>query len=155
MKFNFIFRNYILFLLVLFTFNTSNAQKPKQNNSLQRLPDVTEASQLLNNMKINQVTGIPVAVYRPEYLVKADTPEKMARQYLSDNNLLFQLSKNLSELRYITTTVTPGGYHVHFIQYIGDYPVLNSGINVTISRSNRVVFVMNGSKSSVRRKAGA
>jgi len=133
-------------LIVFIVFNTSLAQKLSPNISLQVIPDETELTITQNNMRINVETGVPVALYKPNYSVNADTPEKMARQYLTENHELFKLSADLSELKYITTKETPGGYHVHFNQYLGDYPVLNSRINITINRDNHVVFVMNGSK---------
>lgn len=139
--------NYCISLIILFlTLNISWAQKPAGNNSLQIIPDETEISITKNNMRTNQSTGVPIALYKPNYLVNADTPEKMARQFLAENYELLKLSADLSELKYFITRETPGGYHVHFDQYIGEYPVLNSRINVTISRDNRVVFVTNGSK---------
>jgi Zn-dependent metalloprotease len=107
------------------------------------IPDETEGSITQNDMRINTMTGVPVALYKPNYPVNTDTPEKMARQFLTENHELLKLSSNLSELKYIITKETPGGYHVHFDQYVGEYPVLNSRVNVTISRDNRVVFVTN------------
>jgi len=145
-------RNYLSLFIVLLIFNISFAQKPSVNSSLQIIPDETEASITQNNMRLNKVTGIPVALYKLNYPVNADTPEKMARQFLADNQDLFKLSANLSELKYLTVKETPLGYHVHFDQYIGEYPVLNSRINVTISRDNRVVFVSNGSKVNYNTK---
>ena len=152
MKMNFLFRFSISFLALLFTLSSASAQKPVQNNSLQLLPDEKESAVVVNNMKVNQLTGIPLAVYNPNYQVSKDTPENMARQYLSANFKQFNLSKDLSELRYITTTETPAGYHVHFNQYIGSYPVLNSSTNITISRDNKVIFVSYGVKSSYAQK---
>ena len=146
MKWNSYLQNCFPLIIFLIIFNTSFAQKPSGNSSLQMLPDDTEASIIQNNMRINKITGVPIALYKPNYPVNSDTPERMARQYLTENYELFKLSADLSELKYITTKETPGGYHVHFDQYIGDYPVLNSRINITISRDNRVVFVTNGSK---------
>ncbi|MDH3269637.1 MAG: hypothetical protein OEM46_12375, partial [Ignavibacteria bacterium] len=146
MKWNSYSQNSFSLLIVLLIFNTSFAQKPSANLPLQIIPDETEASTNQNNMRINELTGVPIALYKPNYPVIADTPERMAKQFLTENHELFKLSADLSELKYITTKETPGGYHVHFDQYIGEYPVLNSRVNVTISRDNRVVFVTNGSK---------
>ena len=145
MKWNSYFRNSFSLLFVLLMFNTSYSQKPSANLPLQIIPDETEASIIQNNKRINEITGVPVALYKPNYSVNADTPENMAKQFLMENHELFKLSANLSELKYFTTKETPGGYHVHFDQYIGEYPVLNSRVNVTISRDNRIVFVTNGS----------
>ncbi len=146
MKWNSSFQNCFSFLIVLLIINTSFAQKPSANLPLQIIPVETEVTVTQSNMRINEITGVPIALYKPNYPVNSDTPENMARQFLTENHELFKLSVNLFELKYITTKETPGGYHVHFDQYIGEYPVLNSRINVTISRDNRVVFVTNGSK---------
>ena len=146
MKWNSYFRNSLSLIFVLLMFNTSFAQKPSANLPLQIIPDETETSITQNNMRINELTGVPIALFKPNYPVIADTPEKMARQFLTENHELLKLSADLSELKYVITKETPGGYHVHFDQYIGEYPVLNSRVNVTISRDNRVVFVTNGSK---------
>ena len=146
------FRNFLSLFIVILIFNISFAQKPSVISSLQIIPDETEASITQNNMRINQVTGVPVALYKPNYQVNADTPERMARQFLSENHDLLKLSADLTELKYFTTKETPGGFHVHFDQYVGEYPVLNSRINVTISRDNRVVFVSNGSKLNYNSK---
>jgi PKD repeat protein len=146
------FRKFLSLFIVLLIFDISFAQKPSVISSLQIIPDETEASIIQNNMRINQMTGVPVALYKPNYQVNADTPERMARQYLSANHNLFKFSSDLSELRYYTTRETPGGYHVHFNQFVGEYPVLNSRINVTISKDNRVVFVSNGSKINYNTK---
>ena len=133
-------------IVVLLIFNLSFAQKTSRNTQFELIPDETESSIVLNNMRINEFSGVPIALYKPDYPVNADTPEKMARQYLEANHELFKLPEDMSDIKYFKTNETPGGYHVHFLQYKGDYPVLNSTLNITISRNNRVVFVMNGSK---------
>ncbi|MCW9065964.1 MAG: PKD domain-containing protein, partial [Ignavibacteriaceae bacterium] len=152
MKWYSYFRNCFSLIFVLHMFNTSFAQKPSANLPLQIIPDETEASITQNNMRLNEITGVPFVLYKPNYPVNADTPENMAKQFLNENHELFKLSADLSELKYFTTKETPGGYHVHFDQYIGEYPVLNSRVNVTISRDNRVVFVTNGSKINYKNK---
>ena len=137
-------KNYMLIALI--AVSNSWAQKPSQNSLLEILPDEQEESITTHNMRINQHSGVPIAVYKPNYIVNADTPEKMARQYLSENHDLLKLGAELNDLNYINTTETHSGYHVHFEQYKGEFPVYNSTINITIDRNNRVVFVMNGYK---------
>ena len=145
-------RKQLSLFIALILINFSFAQKPPVISSLQLVPDESEVTFVKNNMRINQETGVPVALYKPDYAVTKDSPEKMAQQYLSENHDLFKFSAGLSELRYLTTRETPAAYHVHFDQYIGEYPVLNSRINVTISKNNRVVFVTNGSKINYNSK---
>ncbi len=139
-------------IIALLFLSISFAQKAPVVSSLQIVPDESEATIVKNNMRISQETGVPVALYKPDYQVTKDSPENMARQFLIENHDLFKFSPDLSELRYLSTRETPAGYHVHFDQYVGQYPVLNSRINVTISKNNRVVFVANGSKVNYNTK---
>jgi len=132
----------IQILIVTFALAALNlAQKPVDSSQLEILPDESEQSELLNNMRINSKTGLPIALYRVDYNVIPDTPERMARQYLSENSDLLKIKNDLSDLRYLTTKETRAAYHVHFAQYIGDYPVYNSTLNITIDRNNKVIFV--------------
>jgi PKD repeat protein len=146
MKWHSYLQNLFSLLIVLLTLNISWAQKPSVNLALEILPDETEVSSVINNVRFDNNSGVPVAVYKPNYTVNADTPEKMARQYLSENHDLLKLRSDLSDLNYITTTETHSGYHVHFTQYKGEYPVINSTINVTIGRNNNIIYLMNGYK---------
>jgi PKD repeat protein len=136
-----------LMVIFIFAFTAINlAQKPVDNSQLQILPDETEQSEQFNNMRVNSKTKVPIALYKVNYKVNPDTPERMARQYLLENSVLLKLKSDLSDLRYLTTKETRAAYHVHFAQYIGEYPVYNSTLNITIDRNNKVVFVMNGYK---------
>lgn len=135
-----------LLVIILFAVNFSLAQKPVRHSSLEINPDVYGESYVKNSVRFDLKTGVPIAVYKPNYIVRNASPEQMAEQYLADNSALLKIKPDLSDLRYITTKETRAGYHVHFAQYIGEYPVYNSTINVTIDRNNRVIFVMNGYK---------
>ena len=133
-------------ITLVFILNFSFAQKPPQNNSFEMIPDEAVESITSNFVRYDVNSGVPIGIYKPNYLVNPDTPQKMAEQYLSDNSEFLKINKDLSDLLYLTTKETKVGYHVHFAQYKGEFPVYNSTINVTIDRSNRVVFVMNGYK---------
>ncbi|QQS36697.1 MAG: T9SS type A sorting domain-containing protein [Ignavibacteriales bacterium] len=144
-----IFRHFGFVLIVmLFAYNFSYSQKPVQNRSLIINPDVQENSIVRNNIRYDVNSGIPVALYKPDYAVTPALPRQMAEQYLFENAQILKIKSDLSDLRYVTTTETRAGYHIHFAQYIGDYPVYNSTINVTINSNNQVIFVMNGYKVS-------
>ncbi len=146
MKFNYLLQNWILIIVVIIFTNVLSAQKLPENNNLQIIPDTIEESFIKNNMRLNKLTGVPLALYKPNYSVSPDTPERMALQYLLENYDLFKFSADLSELKYASTRETPGGYHIKFNQYKSGFPVINARINITISRDNRVVFVTNGCK---------
>ena len=136
----------IFVISFIFILNFSFAQKPPQNSSFEMIPDETVEGITSNNVRYDVNSGVPVGIYKPNYLVNPDTPQKMAEQYLSDNSEFLKINKDLSDLQYLTTKETKVGNHVHFAQYKGEFPVYNSTINVTIDRNNRVVFVMNGYK---------
>jgi PKD repeat protein/predicted small secreted protein len=131
---------------LIFILSFSFAQKPPQNNSLQIIPDEAVESITSDFVRYDINSGVPVGIYKPNYLVNPDTPQRMAEQYLSDKAEFLKVNKDLSDLKYLTTKETKVGYHIHFAQYKGDYLVYNSTINVTIDKNNRVVFVMNGYK---------
>ena len=145
MKGLFTFLNLMLIFTSAFT-AINLAQKPVDNSLLEILPDETEQSEIFSNMRINSQTGVPISLYRVNYNVNPDNPERMARQYLLENRELLKIKSDLSDLKYLTTKETRAGYHVHFAQYIGQYPVYNSNLNITIDRNNKVVFVMSGYK---------
>ena len=139
-------------LVILFLTPHIFAQKPQQNRGIEITPDETENFINAQNMRVNSESGVPVAIYNLNYSVTPDTPEKMARQFLNANHSMLHLKSDLSDLRYSGTTETPGGYHVHFAQYIQSFPVYKSTINVTINRNNKVIFVMNGYKVEYKTK---
>ena len=134
--------------LILALIATSNLlpQKAIQNRDLILNPDVRVESYVKNNIRFDLKTNVPIALYSPNYQVRQASPQQMAEQFLSENSFLLKIQRNLSDLKYNTTTETRSGYHVHFDQYVGDYPVYNSTINVTINKSNRVIFVSSGYK---------
>jgi hypothetical protein len=126
------------------------AQKPAPHGQLEILPDEQEAYVRLNNMRVSQETGAPLALYKVDYPVYPDTPLNMAWQYLRENADLLKIKNDLSDLQFSSLRETPGGYHVRFQQFIQGYPVYQGNLVVNINRQNRVTFVMNSYKPLVR-----
>lgn len=118
------------------------SQKPVVNRNLEIIAADQMQTYILGNKRIEVPTGKPVAVYFPDYPVTPSSPEKMALQYLAENAVMLKI--DLSHIEYVKTFETPAAYHVHFQQVIDGYPVFNSDINVTVSKYNHVVFLMNG-----------
>ena len=84
-----------LILIFTFAFSPINlAQKPVDNSQLEILTDESEQSETFSNMRINSQTGVPIALYRVNYYVNPDTPERMARQYLLENSELLKIKSN-------------------------------------------------------------
>lgn len=133
-------------VIIFFAFSNILPQKAIQNRDLIINPDQIAESYVKNDIRYEVKTEVPLALYKPNYQVRSANPQQMAEQYLSENSQLLKIPNNLNDLKYKTTTETRSGYHVHFEQYVGAYPVYNSTINVTISKSNRVIFVTSGYK---------
>lgn len=141
-----------IYILILISFSllaipaNAFAQKQQPARGIEITPDESEQFIIQNNMRVNAVNGVPAAVYQLSYKVNPDSPEKMARQFLRENHGMLHLQSDLNDLRYTGVRETPGGYHVHFTQYIGELPVDKSDINITVSKANRVIFVSSGYK---------
>ncbi len=127
-------------------------KKPVHNRNLELLPDEKEEFYYMENMRVNKHTGVPIALYQINYQATPDAPEAMAEQYLRDNARLLHLKADLSDLRHTVTRETPGGYHVRYQQYAGNYPVYKADLVVNINRQNQVNFVMNSYKPGVQLK---
>jgi PKD repeat protein len=139
------------FLLPIIFFNIFSlfqinvyAQKEFNNRHLQVIPDESIESATFNNRRVELPTNKPVALYNVNYQVNPGQPEAMAMQFLIENSKLLKIDP--ASVIFKNTIETPAAYHVHFTQYLEGYPVYNSDINITISRQNKVVFVMNGYK---------
>jgi predicted small secreted protein len=100
-------------------------------------------------MRVSRETGVPLALYKVNYQVQPDNPQRMAEQYLRENAWVLRLEPNLDDLHHSSTRETPGGYHIRFQQYVEKYPVYKSEIVVNINLGNLVTFVMNGYKPGV------
>jgi len=138
---------YSIGMVLLFSFlSVLQAQKPAPHRQLEILPDEQEAYIRLDNMRISQETGVPLALYKVNYPLHPDTPQNMAWQYLQENADLLKLKNDFSDLHFSSLRVTPGGYHVRFQQIIQDYPVYQGNLVVNINRQNRVTLVMNSYK---------
>ncbi len=92
--------------LILALIATSNLlpQKAIQNRDLILNPDVRVESYVKNNIRFDLKTNVPIALYSPNYQVRQASPQQMAEQFLSENSFLLKIQRNLSDLKYNTTT---------------------------------------------------
>ena len=142
-------KNFFFFtIIVVFCLLQNNlfAQKEFRNRELEIIPDENIETSTYNNKRVEIITDKPVALYNLNYQVNPDLPEIMAKQFLIENSELLKIDPRSESVVFKNIIETPSAYHVHFVQYIEGYPVYNSDINVTISRSNKIIFVMNGYK---------
>ncbi len=132
----------ILFTVIGFV-TVAFPQKPDAHSQLEIIPEAIPESYKMDNMRIDLARGIPVALYRLNYPLKAATPEEMARQYLTENSHILGIRSEKHILRHTTTRETPGGFHVRFQQFEQNYPVYKADLVVNINRRNQATFVMN------------
>ena len=142
---------YLMIISMIFSLSVKlYAQKPSLNKAQEIIPEENEESYRLQNMRVSKETGVPLALYQINYSVHPGDPEDMARQYLQENASLLRIKQDLNDLVHISTRETPGGYHIRFLQYIGEYPVYKSESVVNINRENKVTLVMNGYKPNAK-----
>lgn len=140
---------YLCLWLVLLTsvlFFDGMAQKPVDNRNLEIIPQDAHSYYRFQNMRVDKISGVPIALYRVNYPVDAAEPVDMALQYLVENASLLRMKEDAGDLVHSSTRKTPGGFHIRFNQYDGEYPVYNSDIVVNINRNNEVTFVMSNYK---------
>ncbi len=102
-----------------------------------------------NNMRIDEYSGLPVAIYNVNSPQYSGTPKQIATQYLLDNNALLGLEENLSDLELIEIKDSPAGHHVGFQQMYQDVPVMRSLTVISINNQNSISMVVNGHKPDI------
>ena len=138
--------SYLGGLLLLLFAQLAVAQKPIPERKGLELKINTEASSTIrDDVRISDETGRPLAVYSPNFVVNAATPELMARQYLTANSGLFGLTlQDLQNLKLHAARTSGAGTTVRLRQFWQELPVLGAEITVTIAPDYHVNMVMNG-----------
>lgn len=134
----------LIFIMLYVSVALAYNGKPETHRNLEIIPDPIRASKVVGNQRVESLTGIPRAIYSPNYQVTAADPETMAREYLLENSALLQHRSGEDDLKFIHSMETPGGYRVQFIQQAAGYPVYGASVKISMNRDNKVVFVMNG-----------
>jgi len=83
--------NYLFFLMIL-AVSTLSAfiAKPANHTQLEIIPEKILPSRVEGHLRIETASGIPLAIYSPNYTVSPADPETMARQYLNENQALLR-----------------------------------------------------------------
>lgn len=110
-------------------------------------PDETIASVTTRSMRISERTGYPLVVFGTDYTASGADAEMRAREYLRAQGT--DLGIDESNLVLVASRETPGGSRVRFEQREFGYPVFQSDVVVSLSRSGRVAFLVNGFKQGV------
>jgi len=135
----------LLFGTLLLTITVSAfTKKSRVHQEIEIINDFVPGSHVETNMRIENISEIPRAIYSPNYHVERSDPESMAREYLLNHTEMLHHSSEKSVLKFVHTTETPAGYRVQFIQEFEGYPVYSASIKISLNRNNEVVFVMNG-----------
>ncbi len=90
--------------------------------------------------------GRALAVYRTGYTARPAPPATMALEYLAASARSFGLRSPQTELVHLSTTETPGGFHVRFQQVADGLPVYRSRITVNLDRNQQVTSAISGYK---------
>ena len=141
-------RNKLLFcFLIAIGFSCLlTAQKPRTITGLEiNLPQKTVNYHFEGNKRINDDTGLPIAIYNIKHKVNVGTPESMAKQYLQDAKNTLGLSQNdINNLKLHSSNTSLSGITVRLRQFLSNLPINKSEITVSINNSNEVTYVMNG-----------
>ena len=122
----------------------ASIEKPTDHSQYEILTEQILTSELLGNMRVESKTGIPRAIYSPQYKVQSDSPERMALSYLDSHIDLLRHENDLSEISYVRTIESLSGQRVQFMQTIHGYNVFKASIKVSLNHNDEVVFVTNG-----------
>lgn len=107
--------------------------------------------QSTGNMQIDS-KGIPRAIWNVADGSYKGTPADIAKRYLKKHSHLFKLKEDLSDIEINTIQLSPAGTHVRLFQKIGNVPVYNSDIVVSVGKNNVVDFVMNNYRHNIKHK---
>ncbi|MBL7731917.1 MAG: T9SS type A sorting domain-containing protein [Chitinophagaceae bacterium] len=123
------------------------AQKPAPVSALEiRLPEENDNWYMLGNMRMQQRTGTPAAIYQLAFRVAGSTPEEKAKQYLEANKTLLGISTaDIQALKLHAIRTDAAGTVVRLRQTWKGLPVnKNAEITVHITPDSKVDYVMNG-----------
>src|SRR5262245_3365608 len=133
-------------MAVLAAWPAEAKQANRVTDSLRLVPDESASFAQTAEGRIDEKTGIAVALYAVSHKVQPAAPEAMAREYLSAAAAQLGFRADLSELKYRSFRDGKASTVVRFDQTYKGVPVWNADLAVTLNRSAEVVFVMNGYK---------
>jgi len=145
----------LLILSLCFTANELNAQKPQPVHDLEILHTEAEKinTQREGNRRIDLNTGVTRSHFAINQLLKVDTPEKMALNYLSSNMYLYGLqTPTMEDLVLHAVRTTDAGKVVRFRQHYEGYPVNKAEVTVSISPDNYVRMLQSSYVDEIKLK---
>ena len=103
---------------------------------------------MLDNMRISDWTGKPLALYNLYEQAQSNDPETAVRLFLKPRARMLGLQDpDLADLTLRTSRTSLAGTNLRFTQYFKGVPVYESETVVNLSPSNHITFMMNGYKA--------
>lgn len=120
------------------------AQKPKTSESFEIIPQENTEYTTTAQMRVDQSTGFPVALYSINFpVIAGNDAEAQARQFLANYRNVLGLEKaDLSDLRLKTSRKGLSGTVVRFHQMHQGWQVYGAEVTVAIDNANTVQFAM-------------
>ncbi len=140
-----------IFALIFCLPSSSSAHKAPAKYDFEISPDKPEGYFIENDIKYSRYSGLPLALYNPNYAVTPASPEAMAEQFIRENHQLLGLSyPNLKELYHHATRTSLSGHVVRYRQQYEGLPVGKSEITIHINHKNVVTYVLNDYRRGIK-----
>lgn len=122
---------------------------------------LSPAFYMSGNMRVNSKTGVPLAIYKPEFIAVGETYEEKARNFLIKNRhslLKFDTDRNLNDLQYVSEQNIAGVWTTIRYAQVADVsdlgfsesanenriPVYGVSLSITIDNKDDKILFMNG-----------
>ncbi len=138
------YKKFVLFSLLTVALGLS-AFSQNLNKSIKSTPPTAEILSTRSNMQLDEKGGIR-AMWNVGYGSIDDSHLGIATSFLRGYSQKFRMKEDLSDLEIAKIQQSPAGTHIRFFQKVGNVPVYNSDVVVSISKNNIVNFVVNNYK---------
>lgn len=128
------------------------AQKPTEKRPFEVNSTITENPwKIENNVRYDLKTGLPVAIYTPDYRALGNTPEEKAMDYIRSHHEFLGLTKQeIMELKHHATRNGLATTVVRYRQQYKKLPVNKAELTITLDKNGSVLFVMNSFVAKVQ-----
>ncbi|MGH9379366.1 MAG: choice-of-anchor D domain-containing protein [Thermoanaerobaculia bacterium] len=127
----------------------AEAAKPRPESELEIPFEVPVAARDEAGRRVDDASGLPLALYRVGYRPQPAAPEEMAREYLRHAAATLGLDPDLSDLEPTMIRTGPSGTVVRFRQHVDGIPVYGPDLAVKLDRGGLVTHVVSGYRPSL------
>jgi PKD repeat protein len=129
----------------------ASAQKAPERQPFEIAPNQDEPYHFEGNIRVGDLSGLPLAIYNAHYPVAPGTPEQMSAQYLQENRALLGLAYgDLRDLKHHATRSSAAGHTVRYRQQVAGLPLNKAEITININANHEVMFVMNTYRPGIK-----